>query len=221
MIKAVIFDMDGVIIDSEPLWEKSEAILLERNGLGSNAEYRKEYRKKIMGLNQKASVALLKKSFDLPHTPEEIQRERLEILLELYEKELRLVDGIEELLRAVKSDWNMKTALASESPMRIIESVLGKFFLEDAFEVKMSGECVETGKPHPGIYLETARRLGVAPEECAAVEDSINGILSAKAAGMRCVAVPDPKIAEEEHFPADVVRKTVLEIRLDDVTGSR
>ena len=208
-------------MDSEPLWEKSEFILLERNGLGSNSEYRKEYRKKIMGLNQKDSIALLKKSFGLPHTPEEIQRARLEILLELYEKELRLVDGIKKLLRAVKSEWKMRTALASGSPMKIIESVLEKFSLEDAFEVKTSGECVENGKPHPEIYLETARLLGVEPEECAAVEDSINGILSAKAAGMRCVAVPDPRIAREDYPAADVVRKTVSEIRLGDMTGSR
>lgn len=209
--------MDGVIIDSEPLWEKSESIMLKQKGFTGNESYRKEYRKKIMGLSQKDSVKLLKETFGLDESPEEILRTRLEILLELYEKELRLSDGIPELLKILSGEKHIKTALASGSPMRVIEFVLKKFSLSDTFRIKVSGDCVERGKPHPDIYLETARRLGVSPGECVAIEDSINGIVSAKDAGMRCIAVPDPRIAAEDYPRADIFRKSISEIRIEDV----
>ena len=209
--------MDGVIIDSEPLWEKSESIMLKQKGFAGNNSYRKEYRKKIMGLNQKDSVRLLKETFGLDESPDEILRTRLEILLELYEKELRLIDGIPEILKILDSEKHIKTALASGSPMKVIEFVLNKFSLTDTFRIKVSGDCVGKGKPHPDIYLEAARRLGVNPGECVAIEDSINGIVSAKAAGMRCIAVPDPRIATEDYPQADIFRKSVSEIRLEDI----
>ncbi len=209
--------MDGVIIDSEPLWEKSESIMLKQKGFAGNNSYRKEYRKKIMGLNQKDSVRLLKETFGLDESPDEILRTRLEILLELYEKELRLVDGIPEILKILDSEKHIKTALASGSPMKVIEFVLNKFSLTDTFRIKVSGDCVGKGKPHPDIYLEAARRLGVNPGECVAIEDSINGIVSAKAAGMRCIAVPDPRIATKDYPQADIFRKSVSEIRLEDI----
>ena len=209
--------MDGVIIDSEPLWEKSESIMLKQKGFAGNESYRKEYRKKIMGLSQGDSVKLLKETFGLDESPEEILHTRLEILLELYEKELRLSDGVPELLKALRGEKQIKTALASGSPMKVIEFVLEKFSLSNTFEIKVSGDCVEEGKPHPDIYLETARRLKVNPEECVAIEDSINGIVSAREAGMRCIAVPDPRIAEEDYPKADIFRKSISEIRLEDI----
>ena len=209
--------MDGVIIDSEPLWEKSESVMLRQKGFGGNESYRKEYRKKIMGLSQRDSVKLLKETFGLDESPEEILRTRLKILLEIYEKELRLIDGIPEILQILSREKHIKTALASGSPMKVIEFVLRKFSLSDTFRIKVSGDCVENGKPHPDIYLETARRLGVSPEECVAIEDSINGIVSAKQAGMRCIAVPDPRIVPEDYPQADIFRRSVSEIRLEDI----
>ena len=209
--------MDGVIIDSEPLWEKSESIMLRQKGFAGNRSYRKEYRKKIMGLNQKDSVKLLKETFGLDESPEEILHARLEILLELYEKELKLADGVPEILQILSAEKHLKTALASGSPMEVIEFVLEKFSLSDTFRIKVSGDCVENGKPHPDIYLETARRLGVSPDECVAIEDSINGIISAKEAGLHCIAVPDPRIAKEDYPQADIFRKSISEIRLEDI----
>lgn len=211
--------MDGVIIDSEPLWEKSESIMLKQKGFAGNESYRKEYRKKIMGLSQRDSVKLLKETFGLDESPEEILHTRLEILLELYEKELRLSNGIPELLKVLSGEKHTKTALASGSPMKVIDFVLRKFSLENTFRIKVSGDCVKKGKPHPDIYLEAARRLGVSPGECVAIEDSINGIVSAKEAGMCCIAVPDPRIATEDYPQADIFRKSISEICLEDIKG--
>ena len=103
--------------------------------------------------------------------------------------------------------------------MKVIDFVLRKFSLENTFRIKVSGDCVKKGKPHPDIYLETARRLGVSPGECVAIEDSINGIVSAKEAGMCCIAVPDSRIATEDYPQADIFRKSISEICLEDIKG--
>ncbi len=219
MIEAVIFDLDGVVINSEPLWEKSESILLKRKGFADNEIYREQYRKKIMGLNQKDSTSLLKRTFGLDESEKEILDMRLGILLDLYKKELKLFDGIQELLQELDREEKIKTALASGSPMKVIEFVLEKFSISNAFEIKLSGDCVANGKPAPDIYIETARRLGTAPSQCVAIEDSINGILSATSAGMRCIAVPDRRIDPENYPSADIFRKYISEIRIEDIKG--
>jgi HAD superfamily hydrolase (TIGR01509 family) len=200
MIKAVIFDMDGVMIASEPLWEKTERILLGKR----NIDYNPIYRDKIVGLNQNDSGKLLKETFNLPETVQELINERLEILLELYEKELELVPGLTELLKELKEN-SFLLALASSSPYIAINFVLDKFYLRDFFSVVVSGESVELGKPNPDIYLYTAKKLGVEPNECVVIEDSINGVKSAKEAGMLCIAIPDKRLNQKEFQIADLV----------------
>jgi HAD superfamily hydrolase (TIGR01509 family) len=200
MIKAIIFDMDGVMIESEPLWEKTERILLRRRSI----DYNPTYRDKIVGLNQKDSAELLKETFGLPETIEEIIAERVEILISLYEEELELVPGLVPLLEELKRK-EFLLALASSSPLRVINFVLDKFSLGEFFSVVVSGDSVELGKPHPDIYLHTTKKLGVPPEECLVIEDSINGVKSAKKAGMTCIAIPDKRLNQEEFQTADLI----------------
>lgn len=214
MIKAIIFDMDGVMIDSEPLWEKTERILLGRR----NIDYSPDYRDQIVGLNQKDSGRLLINTFELNETIEEIISERVEILTAIYEKELEVVPGLIPLLSELRKN-NYLLAVASSSPLRVIDFVLDMFSLHNYFSQVVSGECTENGKPHPDIYLHTAERLGVKPRECVAIEDSINGVKSAKAAGMFCIAVPDKRLSQEQFREADLIINSLDKFSPDTIEG--
>lgn len=208
MIKAVIFDMDGVMIDSEPLWEKTERILLAKR----NIDYSPEYRDMIVGLNQKDSGKLLKDTFSLGESVDEIISERVDILTAIYEKELELVSALSPLLETLRQRRYM-LAVASSSPLRVINFVLDMFSLHAYFDAVVSGECTENGKPHPDIYLHTAERLGVNPSECVAIEDSINGVRSATGAGMYCIAVPDKRLSREPFESAHMILESLDELK--------
>jgi HAD superfamily hydrolase (TIGR01509 family) len=209
MIKAVIFDMDGVMIDSEPLWEKTERILMARR----NIDYSPTYREKIVGLNQNDSAKLLKETFNLPETIKEIIAERIDILLTLYQKELEPAKGLSNLLKEL-TNKGFTLALASSSPRRAISFVLDKFSLREYFSGIVSGDDIQLGKPHPDIYLHTAKELGVRPEECVVIEDSINGVKSAKAARMICIAIPDRRLNQKEFKAADLVVENLDKINV-------
>lgn len=214
MIKAFIFDMDGVLIDSEPLWEETETLLLKKRGIAYNASYRD----KILGLNQTDSANLLIDTFNLSASVNEIIEERESILLSLYENELKLIPGVIQLLTALKK-IQIKIGLASSSGMNIIEYVLDKFRLNKYFESVVSGECISRGKPHPDIYLRAAKLLNEKPENCIAVEDSINGVLSAKKSGMYCIAIPDKRLEISKYDSADVRLENLSEINLKNLLG--
>src|SRR3989304_3483867 len=208
MIKAVIFDMDGVMIDSEPLWEKAERILLARRGI----DYNPTYRDKIVGLNQKDSGKLLKETLNLLETIKEQLPEGIDLIVRIYEEELELIPSLKTILKELKKSGFL-LALASSSPLRVINLVLNRFSLNEFFSVVVSGESVEFGKPHPDIYLSTARKLGacpeqgrrIEPEEWVVIEDSINGVKSAKGAGMLCIAIPDKRLSQGDFQIIDLV----------------
>jgi HAD superfamily hydrolase (TIGR01509 family) len=216
MIKAVIFDMDGVMIDSEPLWEKTERILLARR----NIDYSPEYRDLIVGLNQKDSGKLLRDTFSLEETVDEIISERIEILTSIYEKELTLVPGLAPLLEELRIGEYL-LAVASSSPLRVIDFVLDMFSLRHYFDAVVSGECTENGKPHPDIYLHTAERLGVRPQKCVAIEDSINGVRSATGAGMYCIAIPDKRLSRGGFEKAHMILETMDELDFQLINSIR
>ncbi len=187
--KAVIFDMDGVLIDSEPLWEEAETELLKSKGV----KYDPLFRDKVVGLGQVDSSKLIIREFGVNCSPENLIKRRMEILLRIYNERLTMFDGAKPLVEKLRSD-GFKTALASSSPMAVIEYVLGKFSIGGLFDAVVSGDCVQNGKPAPDIYLLAAEKLAVKPSECAAVEDSPTGSKSAVSAGMFCIAVPDKRL---------------------------
>jgi HAD superfamily hydrolase (TIGR01509 family) len=183
--RAVVFDLDGVLLRSEEVWDAvRERYVRERGG-----RYDEEVQRAMMGMSAPEWSRFLHEEAGVPEGADEINGEVVRRMLEAYRRELPLLPGAVEAVRRTAAAFPL--ALASSSNREVFESVLEIAGLADCFRATVSSEEVERGKPAPDVYLEAARRLGVAPERCAAVEDSHAGIRSAHAAGMRVVAIPN------------------------------
>jgi mannitol-1-/sugar-/sorbitol-6-/2-deoxyglucose-6-phosphatase len=189
MIKAVIFDFDGVIIDSEPLWMEAEIGVFK----SVNVHLDHELCRQTTGLNTWDSIRYW---FDIykwtNKTTAELHSEIMDAMQSLIVERVELKEGFMNVLKMF-IDKNLPVAVASASPFRLIEAALKKFSLTDYFRVIHTGDDEDEGKPHPALYLGAARRLDIEPVHCLAFEDSFNGAISAKAARMKLVAVPDSK----------------------------
>lgn len=194
--RALIFDMDGVLIDSEPLWHEAEIAAAGAAGLVLTPEDCL----RTTGLRVDEAVAYWceRHPFLAPHR-DVLVSSVLDRLVELVRRRGTAKPGVEEVLAFARSR-GLRLALASSSPYRVIHAVLDALKLDSAFEVVHSAEEEARGKPDPAVYLTTARKLGIEPERCIAVEDSPNGLLSAKAAGMRCIVVPEPALRADPRF---------------------
>lgn len=189
--KAVLWDMDGTLIDSEPHWLKSERQLAEK--LGGN--WTEEDGLEMVGLSLSASTKLFaeKLGVDMPH--DEILSELTASVSESLEREIIWRPGAQELLRLLRKR-RVKTALVTMSLRNMAQQVVDAIPF-DAFDVIVAGDDVIHGKPHPEAYLKAAQLLGVQPSECVAFEDSISGILSAEAAGTKAVGIPNVMVIPE------------------------
>ncbi len=208
LIQAIIFDLDGLLVESEPLWRRAEAKvfgslglslseteLAETTGIRLDEVVRIRYRKQAWsGLSLK-----------------EVENAILEELLVLIEREGSALPGVAETL-AFFEQRGIPLGLASSSPLRVIEAQLRKIASESFFKVVCSAEFEAFGKPHPGVYLSTAEKLGIEPRLCLAFEDSLPGLIAAKAANMKAVAVPDREFAAHPGFGlADAVLTSLEE----------
>jgi HAD superfamily hydrolase (TIGR01509 family) len=191
-IEAVVFDLDGVLVDSEHVWDEARKDLAAERG----GRWHERASRDMMGMSSPEWSRYMHDEIGLPETPEEISAEVVRRLEEIYSRELPLVDGAREAVDRLAARWPL--ALASSSNRELIDLVLDLSGLALHFRVTVSSEEVARGKPAPDVYLEAARRLGVQPESCAAIEDSENGIRSAKAARMRVLAIPNPQYPPEE-----------------------
>jgi mannitol-1-/sugar-/sorbitol-6-/2-deoxyglucose-6-phosphatase len=195
-IQAVIFDMDGLLIDSEPLWRVAETAAMNRVGvpmveedgfktIGMRTDEVVEYwyaRHPWQGISKK-----------------EVEADIVSGVIELIETQGKAMPSARETVLAV-AEAGYRVGLASSSSSDIINAVLAKLQLAPHFEVVQSAEHEPYGKPHPAVYIECARRLGVPPDSCLAIEDSPNGVLAAKSARMRCIAVPAPELRGDRRF---------------------
>ena len=185
MIEAVVFDLDGVLLDTEELWDEARRQLAEERG----ARWPDDAQRAMMGMSSHEWSRYMHEVVGLVEPPEEISAEVVRGLEALYRERLPLVPGALEAVRRIGAHWPLGIASSSNRPL--IDLFLELTGTPSLFRATVSSEEVERGKPAPDVYLEAARRLGVVPEGCAAIEDSENGIRSALAAGMRVVAIPN------------------------------
>jgi HAD superfamily hydrolase (TIGR01509 family) len=215
VIDAVVFDLDGLLLDTEQVWDEvREELVRERGG-----RWHDRAQADMMGMSSNEWSRYLHKELGLAEPPEELNRLVVERMAERYREALPVVDGAADAVQRLAERWPL--GLASSSNRPLIELALELLGVADLFRSSVSSEEVERGKPAPDVYLEVARRLEVPPERVAAIEDSEAGIRSAKAAGMRVVAIPN------RHFPPSDEALALADVRLDslpelsaDVVGS-
>ncbi len=214
-LDAVVFDMDGVLVDTEHLWDEvREQLTTEWGG-----RYTPEAQEAMMGMSSTEWSRYLHETVGLREPPETINAEVVRRMLDRYETELPIVPGAVAAVRRLVAG-GLRLALASSSNRELIDAVLRRLGLSELFSVAVSSEEVARGKPAPDVYLEAARRLGLDPARCAAVEDSASGIRAAHAAGMRVIVYPN------RHYPpaadalalADVVVDSLEELTPDLAT---
>jgi HAD superfamily hydrolase (TIGR01509 family) len=191
VIEAVVFDLDGVLLDSEQLWDETrEQLAKERGG-----RWHDRAQRDMMGMSSREWSRYMHETIGLPEPPEEINREVVERRATASRERLPVIPGAREAVERLAARWPL--GLASSSTRELIDLALELLGVRHLFKATVSSEEVARGKPAPDVYLEAARPLGVDPAHTAAIEDSHNGILAAKAAGMRVIAIPN------RHFPPD------------------
>lgn len=208
-LAAVIFDMDGVLIDSEPLWQEAEIAVFA--GVGVTLDRRLCLQTTGLRSDELVAYWYARRPWSSP-APVEVERELLRLVSALIRERAERKAGLDEVL-GVLATRDVRLGLASSSPYAIIDAVLERLGLTETFACVHSAEEEPYGKPHPGVYVSAARKLDVTPAACCAIEDSVNGVLAAKAARMTCVAVPDPATAADPRFVvADRVVRSLAEL---------
>ena len=207
MAEAVIFDMDGVLVDSEALWDDARETVTGEFG----GRWSERAQSDMMGMSSVEWARYMHEELGVELSPEQANDEVVRRMEALYRERLPLIDGATQ---AVERMAGRPLGLASSANRPLIDLVLELAGLGELFAVTVSSEEVERGKPAPDVYLEAARRLEVAPGGCAAVEDSHNGILSGRAAGMRVIAIPNRAFppGEDALEQADVVLDSIGEL---------
>ena len=205
MTDAVVFDLDGVILNTEQVWDEvREGLTRERGG-----RWHANAQGDMMGMSSLEWSRYMHDVLGLDEPPEEISDEVVRRMQARYRERLPLIAGAREAVERLAARWPL--ALASSSNKPLIELALDAGGLAPFFRAAVSSEEVAHGKPAPDVYLEAARRLGVDAARCAAVEDSRSGIRSAKAAGMRVIAIPNP------HFPPDAESVALADVVLESI----
>jgi HAD superfamily hydrolase (TIGR01509 family) len=188
-VEAVIFDLDGVIVDSEIWWDEVRASFAAEHGRAWTTEDREA----VMGANSRAWAATMRDRLHLDMPEPEIEGAIVDAMVTRYQTEgAPLIDGAVEAVRRIAARWPV--AVASSAHPEVIAAALAATGLEDVFAVVVSSDEVEHGKPAPDVYLEAARRLAAEPTACLVVEDSLNGVRAGKAAGMIVALVPNASV---------------------------
>jgi HAD superfamily hydrolase (TIGR01509 family) len=209
MLSAVIFDLDGVLADSEPWWSKIDAELLAEYGV----TYRGEYHQNVLGVSYRLAVEFYKKAFGLSVATDEMMSRREEIATEFFGNHVGLFPNVKEVLEELRQ-MKLHLAVATSSVSQSARPFLDRHQLTKFFEVIVTGEEVERGKPAPDIYMYAAEQLGIPADACFVVEDALPGVAAAKAANIRVVAIPDARFVDLRNYEkkADYILKSLKEL---------
>jgi HAD superfamily hydrolase (TIGR01509 family) len=209
MLSAVLFDLDGVLADSETWWNQIDAKLLA----GYGVTYRGEYHQNVLGVSYRIAVEFYKKAFGLSVPAEKMMRRRGEIATEFFANRIGLFPHVKDVLVELRQ-IKLHLAVATSSVSASARPFLNRHQLTEFFEVIVTGEEVKHGKPAPDIYLCAAQHLGVPAAECLVVEDALSGVAAAIAARMRVVAIPDRRFVDAREYEkqADYVLTDLKEL---------
>ena len=207
-IEAIIFDMDGLLVDSEPTWDKARAAIAARVG----KPWDQQDHFNVMGVSTAEWAQYMIERLGLVYTPKEVQEEVIDHMAAMYTQNIPFRSFAVETVQWAAAKY--PTAVASGSPRQLIDIVTQSPEMQDCFQVVLSADEIGVGKPDPAIYLEAAKRLGIAPEKCLCLEDSPFGVLSGRRANMVVINVPDPNfpLSSEQAKYADLVLETLGEI---------
>lgn len=215
MIKAVIFDMDGVLIDSEPLHFDVIEMVLNKHGVAIPGDYLNKY---VGDTNERVWKEMVKE-FSLTESIDFYIEQQLESTIEcLWRDAYEPIEGVVELLQELK-DAGYSLAVASSSPPVVIQNILDRIGIAHYFDKWVSGNQVPESKPAPYIYLHAAAVLGFEPGDCLAIEDSYYGVTAAKAAGLRCIAYKSPQAIDQNLSAADVIVSRMAQITTELIKG--
>jgi HAD superfamily hydrolase (TIGR01509 family) len=208
-MRSVIFDLDGVLADSEPWWNEIDAKLLAEYGV----TYRGEYHRNVLGVSYRLACEFYQKTFGLSASVEELMRRRGEIATEFFANRIDLFPPVKPVLKELRQ-MNLRLAVATSSLTASARPFLARHELTGFFDVVVTGEEVERGKPAPDIYLSAAEKLGVPADACLVVEDALSGVAAAKAAKMRVAAIPDTRFVDPREYAkqADYVLGSLSEL---------
>ena len=210
MIKGVIFDMDGVIVDSEPIHEYSERKVLK----GYNAKITPEVIAHVKGLRDKEAMEHYCKVFDIKDNPDILLQKKMEIFSKLMKTKMKMYPGFKNLAKQCKSKF--KVGLVTSSPKQSVSMVLKKFDIKYLFDAIVTAEDVTLAKPYPEPYPKIAEKLHVKANQCLVIEDTIHGITSAKTAGAKCIAVTNTFTKKKlQETSADHIVSSLRHLTLD------
>ena len=206
---AMTFDLDGVLADSEPWWNQIDAKLLAEHGVS----YRGEYHRNVLGVSYRIAVEFYRNAFQICASVEELMRRRGEIATDFFANRVGLFSSAKTTLEQLR-EMKLPLAVATSSVSASARPFLDRTGIRSLFSVVVTGDEVQQGKPHPDIYLRTAKKLGIAPEACLVIEDALAGIAAAKAANMRVAAIPDKRFVDPREYEneADYVLGSLSEI---------
>jgi beta-phosphoglucomutase family hydrolase len=208
-VRALIFDMDGVLVDSEPLHLLAYQELFSVHSI----EYTEAHNQEFLGCKDIAMAHILVERWSLPYTPEQLVQNKETILARLLKSDAQIRPGVKKLLEEARA-LKIPCAVASSATLPTIQLVVDVLGIRQYFHHLSSGDEVEHGKPAPDVFLLAAKRLGVSPEHCLVIEDTANGIKAAKAAGMFCIAIPCDATRHQDHSQADMNLASLEEVSL-------